>query len=600
MATDLQASLIAELAAPLDAWVRAQGAEPQAALAPPTREGSDLALACHRYARVFRKAPQAIATDLAAVAAELPLVAKAEATAGFLNLHLDWPAVAHKVLDWAMTDDGALGKGDALAGQKVVIEYSSPNTNKPQHLGHCRNNILGQTVGTLLATVGADVTRVNLINDRGIHICKSMWAYQRFGAGTTPETSGVKGDHLVGRFYVQFNDAFTAEYKAATAGMDDAPDQNAWFNGDSTIGAEVRAMLLAWEANDPAVRALWAQMNGWCEAGFNATYARMGVHFDRIYKESNTYLLGKDLVASGLERGVFHHADNGAVVFDLEKIGLEGEKAVLRADGTSVYVTQDLGTATQRHADLGFDQMIYVVGNEQDHHFTVLFGILSALDESLKGRLHHLSYGMVELTTGRMKSREGTVVDADDLMNELRDAAAEQIREKWPELDEAELNRRAEAIGLSGLKFFLLKYNPQTTFVFDPKESIKAEGETGVYCQYAYARAGRILTKLDGADAGNTPDWAALDQPQARAVLTAMLQYPGEIRMAAEAHKPSAATKAVFNLAKTFATFYNHPPNNVLKAEPGAQAALAAVVRAAQRMLGGGLALLGITPLEEM
>jgi arginyl-tRNA synthetase len=265
-----------------------------------------------------------------------------------------------------------------------------------------------------------------------------------------------------------------------------------------------------------------------------------------------------------------------------------------------VYVTQDLGTAAQRYAELRFDQMIYVVGNEQDRHFQVLFGILAALDASLEGKLHHLSYGMVELPHGRMKSREGTVVDADNLMDELRDAALAVGRENMPDASEAELLDRAEALGLAGLKFFLLKFNPQTTFVFDPEASIKAEGETGVYCQYAFARAGSILRKLGDATEGNTPGWSALDQPQARAVLTAMLRFPGEIRAAAQDRKPSLLTKAVFDLAKAFATFYNHPDCRVLGVDPGPQAARATLVRAARRMLGGGLDLLGITPLEEM
>jgi len=602
MALDLFAHLTQSIAEPVNAWLREHDAEPDAALAPPTRKGNgDLTLACHRYARVFRKAPQMIASDVIPVVTAHPLVAGAEAAAGFLNLRLDWAAVGQQTVEWALTDDGALGQSDTLAGQKVVVEYSSPNTNKPQHLGHCRNNILGHTISTLLEAAGAEVVRVNLINDRGIHICKSMVAYQRFGEGATPESTGKKGDHLVGEFYVRFDKAFNAEYGQYCESTDAPLAKDDYFNSpQSDLGRTTREMLLAWEANDADVRALWQTMNGWCEAGFSATYDRMGVRFDKLYRESQTYLLGKDLVREGHERGVFHTAENGAMVFDLERIGLEGEKAVLRADGTSVYVTQDLGTALARYEELSFDDMIYVVGNEQDRHFQVLFGILGELREVLKGKLHHLSYGMVELPDGKMKSREGTVVDADDLMDELRDAAAAAGRERWPDLEADAISARAESIALGGLKFFLLKYAPPTTFVFDRERSIALEGETGAYCQYAHARASTMLRKLGDADAGVSPDWSAITNEQGVAVLAAMLRLPGEVRDAALGRKPSLATKAAFELAKAFAAFYNHKDCRVIGAEPGAMAARAQLVRGARRMLAGVLGLLGIDALEEM
>lgn len=602
MPTDLFAEIIRDVQAPLDARLRESGAEPEGTLAPPTRDGAgDLALACHRHARALRKPPQAIAAELATIAEQHPLVARAEAVAGFLNLHLDWPRVAHKTLAWALTDDGAIGRSDRRAGETIVVEYSSPNTNKPQHLGHCRNNILGATVASLLEATGARVIRVNLINDRGIHICKSMVAYRRHGEGITPESAGKKGDHLVGDFYVRFSNDFAEEHKAYLAAGGGLTDEDAYFNSDdSALGRETREMLQQWEAGDVEIRRLWGLMNGWCEAGFAATYARMGVRFDQIYKESTTYLLGKDLIAEGQAKGVFKVAQNGAIVFDLSRIGLEGEKAVLRADGTSVYTTQDIGTAIARHDEHHFDRMIYVVGNEQDHHFKVLFGILGALRPALEGRLHHLSYGMVELPHGRMKSREGTVVDADDLMDALHDAAAQAGRDRWPELDATALSSRAEAIGIGGLKFYLLNYAPATTFVFDPERSIAMNGETGPYCQYAYARATSILRKLGDDGQGIEPDYRDLDGPVPRAVLKALLALPGEIESAARELKPSLATKAVFDLASAFATFYNHGDYKVIDAAPGALAARAALVRAARRVLGGALALLGIDALEEM
>ena len=595
---DLFAKLVESIATPLNEWLVSQGAEPQVALGPPTREGAgDLALPCHRYARVFRKAPQQIACDLAAVASAHPLVSIAEPVAGFLNLHFDWAAVANEVVPWALSDDGALGRSQALAGRKVLIEYSAPNTNKPQHLGHCRNNILGVTVATLMRAAGADVVRVNLINDRGIHICKSMVAYRRFGEGVTPESMGQKGDHFVGDFYVRFDQAFQEEFLRRP---DPDVGEDDFFNTVSALGREAREMLQAWEAGDPEVRALWTRMNGWCTDGFDQTYARMGVEFDRTYLESETYLLGKRLVEQGLEAGVFTQAPGGPVLFDLAKIELEGQKVVLRADGTSVYTTQDLGTAITRHDEYQFDKMYYVVADEQEHHFKVLFGILEHLRPELKERLVHLSYGMVKLPSGNMKSRKGTVVDADDLMDELSEAAAAEAGERSPELSADERRRRGEAIGQGGLKYFLLKYAPETTFVFDPQKSIAIEGETGAYCQYAYARASSILRKLGDTCDAETPDYTRLVLPQERAVMTAMLGFPGEVRAAAQEAKPSYLTRSTFELAKAFATFFNHPEARVLAAPPGLRAARADLVRGVRRMLAGGMALMGIVPLEEM
>jgi len=602
MATDFLADVTAQIGAPIKAHLAAIGADAEVSLAPPTRAGTgDLAMACHPLARVFRKAPQAIAEELAETVSDHPLVAGVSPVAGFLNIHLDWRTVGEGVLKWAEEDPGAKGLSNALEGQRILVEYSSPNTNKPQHLGHCRNNILGVTVSRLLQAAGAEVVRVNLINDRGIHICKSMVAYQRYGNGETPESVGKKGDHFIGDYYVLFDRKFNAEYAEWQAVHGDSVGKDEYFNSDaSSLGSQAREMLLAWEAGDDSIRGLWRQMNAWCEAGFSQTYERMGVGFDRIYHESETYLLGKDLVAAGLEKGTFRHADNGAVVFDLEPLGLEGEKAVLRADGTSVYVTQDLGTAVKRFDEFAFDRMIYVVGNEQDHHFRVLFGILEALRPELAGRLFHLSYGMVELPDGKMKSREGTVVDADDVMDDLHGAAADAGRSRWPDLSPEQLGDRAEAIALGGLKYFLLKYAPPTTFVFDRDRSISLEGETGAYCQYAYARATSMLRKLDDADQGVTPDYGVLEHEQAQAVLKAMLAFPGDVRSAACDYKPSLLTKSAFELAKSFAAFYNHRECRVIGAEPGAMAARARLVRGARQMLGGALSLLGIAALDEM
>lgn len=621
---DLYGQIIADIAAPLETHLRDKGVDLDAMgplpLAPPTREGAgDLALPCFPFARAFRKAPKMIGDELAPVAEAHPLVASVDSVAGFLNLHFNWPAVAERVLQWAALNPGALGQSTALAGKKMMVEYCSPNTNKPLHLGHCRNNILGETVSTLLRTAGADVTRVNLINDRGIHICKSMVAYQRFGEGATPESTGRKGDHFVGDYYVRFDKAFMAEYAAYKANLPagEAPfDKDTYFNSEhSALGQAARDMLKQWEAGDEAVLTLWRQMNAWCKAGFEQTFSRMGIGFDRVDLESETYLLGKDNVEKGLEDGTFIRREDGSVAFDLERLGLEGQKVVLRGDGTSLYVTQDIGTALKRFDEVAFDHMTYVVGNEQDRHFQVLFGILSALRPEMAGRMSHLSYGMVELPSGRMKSREGTVVDADDLMDELQAGAKARIAEIFPDLDAAELDRRAEAVGLGGLKFFLLNFNPKTTFTFYPDKSILPEGETGPYCQYAYARCSSILRKVEAAVEGlkitmGKPDYAALTLDVERALMRAMLDFPRQITLAATKQDPNFLTKATFDLSQSFNAWFNYQATledgtkldtNVLRTEdPGHRAARVELVRGARRMIGAGLTLMGITPLEEM
>ena len=533
MSIHLDQMISERIAQPIESYLRAQECDVVVLLAPPTQESAgDLSFACHRLARHFRQSPQQIAQTLRDQVVSLPDVADVEAVNGFLNIRLNWSKLAGEVVRWACEDQGAWGQSTDLAGQRIVIEYSSPNTNKPQHLGHCRNNILGAVTANLLEANGAEVIRVNLINDRGIHICKSMVAYQAFGEGVTPESIGKKGDHLIGDFYVRFETAFRSEYQKYVDATPDALDRDSFFNSDqSEWGRSAREMLRAWEAGDADVRALWAKLNGWCEAGFAETYERMGIRFDRLYKESQTYLLGKDLIETGLEQGVFRTADNGAIVSP-ETIGLEGENAVLRADGTSVYMTQDIGTAVKRYDELSFDRMIYVVGNEQEHHFKLLFGILDALKPELKSKCHHLSYGMVELPSGKMKSREGTVVDADDLMDELAALCAEAGRERWPALPEVELGARAEHIALGGLKYFLMKYAPQSGFVFDRQRSLSFEGETGAYCQYAYARATSVLKKVGDVNA-TSADFSVLADQQSIALLKALLAFNGEVRGAA-------------------------------------------------------------------
>ncbi len=589
------------IAQPIKDLLAAKEIEVDVELTPPTQASAgDLSFACHRLARHFRQAPQQIAETLKSVIESREDVLEVNAINGFLNMRLNWGLLAKDVVQWARFDACAVGTSADRDGQKLVIEYSSPNTNKPLHLGHCRNNVLGLVTANLLEAAGAQVIRVNLINDRGIHICKSMVAYQAFGEQSTPESIGRKGDHFIGDYYVRFDAAFKTEYEAYISQTDTPLDKDAFFNSDqSEWGGAARQMLLDWERGDDTVRELWQRMNGWCESGFAETYERMGVRFDRVYKESQTYLLGKDLIEKGLDAGVFRSADNGAVVFPLEKIGLEGEKAVLRADGTSVYMTQDIGTAVQRFEELAFDQMIYVVGNEQDHHFRLLFGILDHLVPELKGRCHHLSYGMVELPSGKMKSREGTVVDCDDLMDELRDLSIEAGRTRWPNLPDEQLSDRAEQIALGGLKFFLMKYAPQSGFVFDRERSLSFEGESGAYCQYAYARATSVLNKAGALDESQA-DFSILDCEQSVDLLKALLAFNGEVRAAAAELKPSLVTKGLYEIAKAFAAFYNHRDCRIMGAPEPSKHARGLLVAATRRVLGEGMQLLGMTPLDEM
>ena len=467
--------------------------------------------------------------------------------------------------------------------KKILIEFSAPNTNKPQHLGHVRNNTLGMSLASLLKRVGHEVVEINLVNDRGIHICKSMLAYQRFGNGETPESSGMKGDHLVGKYYVRFSAAFAEEVKAVREQHPEWAEKSAdELFLETEIGRAAQQMLRDWEAGTPEVRELWQRMNSWVFAGFDETYRRMGIHFDHTYLESETYLLGKDIVATGLEKGVFTKRDDGAVICDLGKMG---KKVVLRSDGTSVYITQDMGTTVRKHEDYSPDTMIWVVGDEQNLHFQMLFEILKRLGYEWASDLYHLSYGMVNLPNGRMKSREGTVVDADDLFDEMTRLAKEACKERGgTELSEAELNKRGEEIGLGALKFMLLKFNPRTTMIFDPAASLRFEGDTGPYVQYVAARISSIARKA--AERGLRADadrceWQLLNTPQEKDLAVKLYFYPETLRTAAARRDCSGIADYLLELAKSFNRFYRDCPILACEDNRVAQArlTLAAAVR---------------------
>ncbi len=609
----------------------------------PNPELGDRGFPVFALARAMRKGPPQIAQQLAGWLNERisddPLVARVIAAGPYVNFTLKPQAVHQITLTQALSEGDAFGSGGASAPQRWMIEYSAPNTNKPQHLGHARNNLLGHCVANILAFAGHEVTRVNLINDRGIHICKSMLAYERFGAGETPQSSGMKGDHLVGKYYVVFNTKLDAEYAAwqrsdaaserlsqwldSDAGQrarkelgDAASDEalrssffkaygDAYFNNESALGQAARAMLVAWEAGDEAVINLWRTMNGWVFAGFDQTYARMGVRFDKVYYESQTYKLGKELVQQGLQDGLFETIEGGAIACDLAKIGMPGShKVLLRGDGTSVYMTQDLGTALSRFDAYAIERMAYVVGDEQQHHFKVLFGILSLMRPALQGALTHLSYGMVELPDGRMKSRTGRVVDADDLMSGLVELAREQIIARDATLDDAAQAERAEAVGLSALKYYLLNFNPATTIKFNPEESLEPTGRTGPYLLYTYARIQSIARELGGwpklDEAATREAIAALGSAPEQEVLHKLRAWPHLMDVAARDLDPSKVTEALWQVAKAFSTLYNDRDHRIKAIEGPRRDGLLLLCQAVAHALATGLRLLGISPIDRM
>ena len=501
------------------------------------------------YTKQAGKAPAAIATDLGNyLLANCSIVKAFQVVQGFLNISLHdsaWLSVLAEVA----SDKNPFQL--ASKGEKVLIEYSSPNTNKPLHLGHLRNNFLGFSVAQILAAGGYEVVKTNLVNDRGIHICKSMLAYQLFGNLETPESAGIKGDHLVGKYYVAFDVEYKKEIKELMAtGLDEEQAKK-----QAPILLQAQEMLLKWEQGDEEVMNLWNTMNSWVFAGFEKSYQTMGVSFDKIYRESNTYLLGKQLVDEGLASGVFFQKPDGSVWINLEAEGLD-EKLVLRKDGTSVYITQDMGTAQLKYEDFKANQSVYVVGNEQDYHFEVLFHILKKLNKQFSQGNFHLSYGMVDLPSGKMKSREGTVVDADDLMAEMIQTAKDRTLElgKIDGFTEAESNELFHNLGLGALKYFLLKVEPKKRMLFNPEESIDFQGNTGPFIQYTHARICSILRK--GGDIKPVVTNSELANSE-QELIYLLGEYKSTIAQAAANFAPSVIANYAYDLAKTFNKFYN-------------------------------------------
>ena len=473
---------------------------------------------------------------------------------GFLNLVIANSYYIKTFYEIFKTENFGIVQPNPTA-KAVMVEYSSPNTNKPLHLGHIRNNLLGYSVAEIIKASGKKVYKTQIINDRGIHICKSMLAWQRFGNGETPTSAGIKGDKLVGNYYVAFDKAYKKEVKELIAQGKTEEDAKK----EAPILLEAQKMLLKWEAGDEQVVSLWKTMNQWVYDGFNITYKELGVNFDKNYYESNTYLLGKDIVAQGLKKGVFYKKDDGSVWIDLTDDGLD-EKIVLRADGTAVYMTQDIGTAIERFNDFDLAELVYTVGNEQDYHFKVLFLILDKLGYSWAKNLYHLSYGMVDLPSGKMKSREGTVVDADDLMEEMTVTAREISQElgKLEGYSEKEKETLYKTIGLGALKYFILKVDPKKRILFNPEESVDFAGNTGPFIQYTYARIQSILRKAD-LDYKNAKIDLNLHEKE-RSLIKQLLLYPEVIQNAAKNHSPAIIANYTYDLVKEYNSFYQTVP----------------------------------------
>ena len=549
----------------------------------------DITLVVFPFVKAARKAPAMVAQELGEKLVG-GLIEKYNAVQGFLNLSIAQSYWLEQLQAIAAAEDyGQLSRGE---GEKplMMVEYSSPNTNKPLHLGHVRNNLLGYSIAQIQEANGWNVVKTNIVNDRGIHICKSMLAWQKFGNGETPESSGKKGDHLIGDYYVRFDKEYKAQIKELMAqGMDEETAKK-----EAPLMKEAQAMLVKWEQNDPEVRGLWQKMNEWVYAGFDETYAQMGVGFDKIYYESDTYLVGKGEVERGLAKGDFYRREDGSVWADLAQNGLD-EKLLLRADGTSVYMTQDIGTAKLRFEDYPINKMVYVVGNEQEYHFKVLSILLDRLGFPFGKELVHFSYGMVELPNGKMKSREGTVVDADDLMAQMIADAKEISKDKvntLPDITEEEASEIARMVGLGALKYFILKVDPRKNMLFNPEESIDFNGNTGPFIQYTYARIQSVLRKADTPASNLSPLTSNLS-PKELALIQRLVDYPAAVRQAGDEFSPAVIASYAYALACDFNSFYHD--HSILNEEDADKRALRLVLaQTVAKVIKKAMALLGI------
>jgi arginyl-tRNA synthetase len=575
----------------------------------------DFTVVTFPYTKTARKKPEEIGEELGNfLVTNVEEIAAFNVIKGFLNLEIDdqyWKSFLEEIS--SVENYGT----HPSTGEKVMVEFSSPNTNKPLHLGHIRNILLGWSCSKLQEAAGNEVVKVQIVNDRGIAICKSMLAWQKFGNNETPESAGIKGDFFVGKFYVLFQQKLTEEYnlwKSSEVAEKVYNEQKKegqekedffkkydkqYFNEYSALGRETKALLLKWEANDSAARELWQMMNGWVYSGFDQTYESLGVSFDKLYFESETYLLGKDIIEEGLKKQTFYQKEDGSVWIDLESAKLD-HKLVLRGDGTSVYMTQDIGTVDLRYQDFGTKKMIYVVGDEQNYHFKVLFEIMKRLGVPYADGLHHLSYGMIDLPTGKMKSREGTVVDADDLIAEVIGEARKGSTERGDldDISEEERDDIYRKIGLAALKYFILKVNPQKRMVFNPQESVDLQGDTGPYIQNAYVRIKSVLRKADQKDTSASVGYEKME-PAERDLITTIYKFPEIIQQAAGQLDPALVASFSFDLAKGYHKFY-HDCKIISAETPAAKAFRLQLSATVGKVLHKSMDLLGIEMPERM
>ncbi len=549
---------------------------------PPKVELGDIAFPMFPFAKLLRQGPPQIAAAVAARLTETGLPGGIASVAGagpYLNASYDRVAYGRTVLARVESAGEGYGRTEQLAGQRITVEFSCPNTNKPLHLGHLRNDALGESVSKILEANGAQVRKVNLINDRGIHICQSMLAYLRFAGGKTPETEGEKSDHFVGDYYVKFHEA---------------------AKNDASLAGEARELLKKWEQGDEETIHLWRKMNDWAIGGIQETYDATGVSFDQIYYESETYTRGRDEILRGLERGLFRKEEDGAVTVDLSEIDLE-KKVLLRGDGTSLYVTQDIGTALIRYDDWPFDRLIYVVASEQKYHFIVLFHVMEKLGYRWAANLYHLAYGMVNLPEGRMKSREGTIVDADDLIAQLTEMAAEEIREKEREEAVGDLEATAGRVALGALHYYLLQTSPSRDMIFNPRESLSFNGNTGPYLQYMGARICSMLRKDGGRN--DLPvaqiDLSALEVQDEWEMLRMIGDFPQTVALAGAGYNPAVITGYLYELAKVFSRYYHDNPI-VTCEDDRIRPARVGLAKAVMRVFRNAFELIGVPFLEVM
>ncbi len=535
----------------------------------------DYAFPCFTLAKTLKKAPPAVAKELASELKPPKGIAEIKALGPYVNFFVE----AEDIVKSTLKDIEKHGKDYGKRPKQkniTLIESPGPNTNKPLHLGHLRNMLLGSAIANIQKAIGKDVHIVNVVNDRGVHICKSMLAYQRLGKNDTPEKAKRKSDHFVGDYYVRYSKIEEKDKEKAEKDIQD--------------------MLLKWENNDKETRELMKKMNDWALKGFKETYRKLNFRIEKEYYESQTYLGGKDIILGGLKKGIFGKDEEGAIIIDLEKQGL-GKKVLLRSNGTSVYITQDINMAQLRYKDFRFNEMIYVVGNEQNHHFKVLFEVFKALRWPFAGACRHFSYGMVELPEGKMKSREGNVVDTDELIEELTKLAKEEVKERYKELPEKEVEKRAEMIAMAAIRFFFLKYDPLRNFVFNPKESLAFEGETGPYLQYTHARICSIMRKAGNKEKKGI-DYSLLSAPEEKEVAKHLKDYPDILEKAGRELKPNLICNYLFALSQLFNNYY--VKNKVIQGNKELQEARLALIQAVRQVLENGLSLLDIKAPEAM